>query len=731
MYFPKLTLTLFLVILLNVISKGQTVTKTFTIVPFADMNNNCVYDSGEDTLVDFRVEVTDPTNWYGTAGMTNANGRLAMSLPVPAASPSYSIMELQGLIEPCAVVASGNVAYYTVYYLPIKPVILNAAVGYGSVLWGQINGKVWKYAPMDTLKYCSGSLNASNVSQIEMHNNLTSTAPFYTGTMTVKLDANTIDTYSFGFANTSTPFTSANSTGTIMSNQNGQMLLFQYKWPNTLVSAGMHTLSLNFTPFTGYPQGSVMSIIVGADSCGNMSGQTYMDCNNNCAQDSWETYGGNNISAVVLTNASNTVTCYPSANGNYNVSAPIGIYTVNAIGTNSSYSVCPVTSFTTNVSYLSSYTLNYGVQELNPNSVDYRTFLTMSGANPGPGAVPGGTLAINAYNSKTGGPLCTINPTLVPTALKVVLPVQMSFSYAIGSTPFPSNIIPCSTGDTIVWNNPGPNAVHQIAVYTATNAVIGNQYCITSIVNPQADNDPSNNIYTRCTTFGGPFDPNEKTSETPNMFPNGNILPNTQDLTYTIEFQNLGNGPAVNVSINDTISQYLDLATLEIISSSYPVQTQINSASRIIDFTFKGIYLQPASVNDAASHGYVRYKIKLNPGLPLGTSIKNRAHIYFDYNSAVSTNQTVNTIALTTGIDQPTLNSSVIMYPNPTKDNTVINSSVLISRVEVLNCVGQVMLEKEVNSFNTNVDLSAFNQGVYLIQIHSQNGIVIKKIIKQ
>ncbi len=728
----KITLALCL-ILAGFTAKAQ-VTKTFTIIPFADTNNNCVYDFGEDTLVSFKIQAVDPMNFYGTAGVTNANGRLALSLPVPAASNSYSIALLSGLIEPCAVSAATAVPYYSLYYLPIKPVILNAPVGYGSTFfWGQTaQGKLFKYAPMDTLRNCSAPLYSGNFNCFfELHNNVNSMPGFYTGTMTVKLDAATVDTYSFGFVNTSTSFTSASSTGTILSNQNDQALMVMYNLPNTLVTAGIHTLSVIFTPFTGYSQNSVMNIILSADSCGSINGQAYMDCNNNCAFDAWETYGGNNISAVVVTNATNTLSCYPSANGSYNLSAPVGIYTVTAVGTNSSYSVCPVTSFTTNISYLSSYTLNYGVQELNPNSVDYKTFLNMSGANPGPGAVPGGTLAINAYNIKTGGPLCTVNPTLVPTALKIVLPIEMTYSYVIGTTPLPSSVIPCATGDTIVWNYPGANALHQIGVFTATNATIGNSYCIKSIVNPQNDNDPSNNIYTRCTTFGGPFDPNEKTAEALNMFPNGNILPGTQDITYTIEFQNLGNGQAVNININDTISSYLDLSSLQVISSSFPVQTIVNAGTRVVDFKFKGINLPASSVNEPASHGYVRYKLNLNPSLPLGTSIKNRAHIYFDYNSAVSTNQTINTIALTTGINQNALNSMVIMYPNPTKDNVNINSSVIISRIEVMNLVGQVITAKDVNSFNTNIDLSMLNKGVYLVQMHTASGPIIKKLVKE
>lgn len=730
MRFTKLTVMTFLM-LFSFVSKAQTVTKTFTIIPFADLNNNCIYDMGEDTLVNFRLQVMDPVNYYGSAGQSSFTGKYYGSITAPAASPNYSIQQLDGLIEPCAVAASGSIPYFTVYYLPIKPVILNAPVGYGSTFFSPIQGKLYRYAPMDTLKYCSGNLNAGSYNCFfEVHNNKTSISSFFNGTMTVKLDLTTIDSYTFT-SNASGAFTSANSSGTIVSNQSDQVLMLKYNLPNTPITAGIHTLSVQFSPFTGYTQPSIMKMTLNADSCGSVIGQAYLDCNNNCSYDFGETYGGNNISSVQLANATNTVITYPSSNGLYSANAPIGIYTVTASGSNSSYSVCPVVSFTTNITYSSSLTLNYGVKEINPNSMDYSTFLMLSGANPGPGAVPGGSIAVNVYNNNSGGPICIPNPTLVPSALKVVLPIEMSYVNVIGSTPVPSSIIPCATGDTIVWNNPGVTALHKISVYTATNAIIGNSYCIKSIIYPLVDNYPSNNIYTRCNTFGGPFDPNEKTAEALNMFPNGNILPNTTDLIYTIEFQNLGNGPAVNISINDTIDSNLDLSSLQVISSSFPVQTQMNVAARVIDFKFKGIYLQASSVNEPASHGYVRYKINLNPGLPLGTSIKNRGHIYFDYNTAVSTNKTNNTIALTTGNNESELGRSIMVYPNPTNDDLNIQASSVISTVEIVNVIGQTVLSKtNVNNKSTFVDLSSLNKGVYFIQMNTVEGMVTKKIIK-
>lgn len=714
------------------LSKSQTTYKTFTVIPFADLNNNCVYDMGEDTLVNFWVQVTDPINSMGASGTTYTNGIITGTINAPTTSTSYSVMLLQGLIQPCALSASGNIPYFTVYHLPINPVILNAPVGYGSTIWSPIQGKIYKYSPIDTLKYCSGSLNGgAYASSFIIHNNKQSASPFYNGNMVVKLDQNTIDTYTFVYAGSSTNFTSSASTGTLLSNFGGQNLLFNYNLPNTPLSAGIHTLTFQFSPFSGYTQPTIMKMVLNADSCGSVVGQTYLDCNNNCTKDIWETYGGNNISFVKLTSTTNTIITYPSSTGSYNVSAPIGIYTITANASSGSYSICPSVSFTTNITFASTYSLNYGVKEINASSIDYHTHFTLGGANPGPGAVPGGTLSITAYNGINNGPLCSFNPSLNPTALKLVLPVEFSFLNVIGSTPVPSTIITCASGDTIVWNNPGVNNTHKIAVYTATNAVIGNTYCVKSMIYPLTDVYSVNNVASRCFTFGGPFDPNEKTAEAIGMFPNGNILPSTQDITYTIEFQNLGNGSAVNISINDTIDTNLDLSTLEVISSSFPVQTQINLGTRVVDFKFKNIYLASAQVNESASHGYVKYKLKLNPSLPIGTSIRNRAHIYFDYNTAITTNKTVNTIATTNGISENDLSNSILLYPNPTNGAINIHSDSFISNITVYNVIGQVsLLTTNVNAKKAVVDLGSLENGVYFIRLQTENGIVTRKVVK-
>jgi hypothetical protein len=54
--------------------------------------------------------------------------------------------------------------------------------------------------------------------------------------------------------------------------------------------------------------------------------------------------------------------------------------------------------------------------------------------------------------------------------------------------------------------------------------------------------------------------------------------------------------------------------------------------------------LPDSNVNEAASHGYVRFRIEQRPDLAISTQIENEAAIYFDFNQPVITNRTLHTV---------------------------------------------------------------------------------------
>lgn len=139
------------------------------------------------------------------------------------------------------------------------------------------------------------------------------------------------------------------------------------------------------------------------------------------------------------------------------------------------------------------------------------------------------------------------------------------------------------------------------------------------------------------------YDPNDKTAEPMGFGPEGFILPDVEYIDYTIRFQNTGNDTSITVVIRDQLDTNFVWNSLSTLASSHPVETTINAAGELV-FNFEQIYLPDSIVNEPASHGFVKYRIWLKEGLPIGTSLQNTANIYFDYNPAVITNTTVHTL---------------------------------------------------------------------------------------
>jgi uncharacterized repeat protein (TIGR01451 family) len=147
-----------------------------------------------------------------------------------------------------------------------------------------------------------------------------------------------------------------------------------------------------------------------------------------------------------------------------------------------------------------------------------------------------------------------------------------------------------------------------------------------------------------CRAIVDSYDPNDK-----NGYPTGygdeHLVEKNTDLTYTIRFQNTGTADAYTVVLADSLSQYLDPLTTEFLGSSHPYRIEYRGgATPLLVWIFDNINLSPESVDAETSQGFVTYRIKQQKDLPDGTVIRNKAHIYFDYNDAIITNTTVHTI---------------------------------------------------------------------------------------
>jgi hypothetical protein len=71
------------------------------------------------------------------------------------------------------------------------------------------------------------------------------------------------------------------------------------------------------------------------------------------------------------------------------------------------------------------------------------------------------------------------------------------------------------------------------------------------------------------------------------------------------------------------------------------------------------------------------------------------------------------------------------IYPNPVIDILNISYSDIISKVEINNILGQLIKSQSVNSNETQIDLSGYAGGAYLVKVSVDNKVKIFKIIKK
>jgi len=212
------------------------------------------------------------------------------------------------------------------------------------------------------------------------------------------------------------------------------------------------------------------------------------------------------------------------------------------------------------------------------------------------------------------------------------------------------------------------------------------------------------------------------------------IYASDKNLSYFIQFQNLGSDSAVNIHVVDTISATLPMQYIQITDYSHKNNYQVSFKVRdhAIVWGFKNIMLAPKSVaGDAGSSGYIQFLSGLSSDLKVGNTIANQAHIYFDFQDPVATN-----VATSLVIDNPIKNefksTELTLFPNPGKGilNLKLSNSTIQS-VKVFDRDGNQIYEMNplVQKDEWMLDLSTLSNGIYFIRTEFPTGVLGSKYI--
>lgn len=224
------------------------------------------------------------------------------------------------------------------------------------------------------------------------------------------------------------------------------------------------------------------------------------------------------------------------------------------------------------------------------------------------------------------------------------------------------------------------------------------------------EDDGSPAVSIDCQENVGAWDPNDKQARPIGYGVNHAIEANT-DLEYHIRFQNTGTDTAFKAIVFDTLSSYLDPTSIVPGASSHPYTWELRG-NGILVFTFDNILLPDSLANEPASHGYVKFKIKQQSNLTVGTIVNNTAGIVFDMNAPVLTNTTFHTIDEDFIVDVVKIGDRPEMtleaYPNPFEDLVKIVIK------------GEEFSELEVHVFD------AIGREVHYQQTTAQNEIILQ-----
>ncbi|HLP22094.1 MAG TPA: leucine-rich repeat domain-containing protein, partial [Chitinophagales bacterium] len=358
----------------------------------------------------------------------------------------------------------------------------------------------------------------------------------------------------------------------------------------------------------------------------NLGGVAYAESNSNCLYDTVAEKGLPNIPINILQNGTFAERITTGARGAYAVdgNAPsVYAIVVDTVGL-PLLPVCPA-----NGTYTDTLTLTDSLR----TARDFG-FVCLTGYDIGVWSIvgeahPARTTTIHIFAGDMANYYNASCATGVTGTVTVVINGPVSVVNGLHG-----NVQAQVNGNTLVWNavdfGVADSFYYTANIVADTFGSIGQPVCVHTITTAGGDYNTANDTGMFCFNVTASYDPNDK-----QVYPQGNLDTTQKWLTYTVRFQNTGTAPAFNIHVDDTLDANLDAATFKLLGYSH--QPQVFQKGRAVRFYFPNINLPDSNTNEPASHGYVQYKVKLKPNLPIGATISNTAFIYFDFNEPVIT----------------------------------------------------------------------------------------------
>jgi uncharacterized repeat protein (TIGR01451 family) len=494
--------------------------------------------------------------------------------------------------------------------------------------------------------------------------------------------------------------------------------------PNAVPGQFYIIMTTNFSDQPGYIRISETGSSQGEIDCTGLRLNAFLDSNSNGTKDA----GENNFALGQFHYEKND-------DGQiHNITSPTGVHRIYDLNASNTYDV----SYTINAGY----TTYYGITTASYSNVsvvagaglqDYSFPITINQAYT--------DLSVTIVPDQAPRPGFTYSNTVMYTNLgsQAVAAGTLTFTkdplVTITSNSQPG-VVPSATGFAYNFTNLLPFETRSITVTMQVPLIptvqLGDLLSNTVDIVPLAgDVAPENNSFASAQEIIGSYDPNDK------MESHGERIlitdfTNNDYLYYTIRFENTGTASAINIRINDVLSDMLDETSVGMVSASH--NYVLDRVGNRLSWRFENIILPPTIEDPVGSHGYVHFRVKPKPGFAVGDIISNTAGIFFDFNPAIVTNtfnsQFVQSLAV------PSFSNNLFsMYPNPAKHSVTVSlnqDSGIISAISVYDMLGKAILVNKPSGAlaSETIDVSGISAGIYFLEVTTGNNMkTTKKLI--
>jgi len=296
------------------------------------------------------------------------------------------------------------------------------------------------------------------------------------------------------------------------------------------------------------------------------------------------------------------------------------------------------------------------------------------------------------------------------------------------------------SGNSITWNLSSNSSWFNFYEILGFNVPFGladgTQHLFNSTITPNLVSDcyNGNNNGGLLQILGNSYDPNDKNvyrktfheNEISGFSESDINFGEDDELEYTVRFQNTGTAPAQNIYILDTLDAELDWSTFQLIQSTHEVEVE-NFGNGVLRFKYNNIWLPDSSVSQELSQGHFVYRVRENPGNPIGSEITNTAYIYFDWNEAIITNTTYNINDWIEFVGEENA-FNVEAYPNPMQNELTLKVDGQFN-YEIHDLTGRKLL-RGMGVGQTTISTEALASGTYLITVYANGFKQTGKVLK-